>query len=46
MPGLAAEADVALAFAPRHMFKVGRTKVGRGWYTFGSRGNSFCTKGK
>jgi hypothetical protein len=46
MPVLAAEADVALTFAMRHTFKVGRTKVwGRG-YTFGSCGNSFCTKEK
>jgi len=45
---LAAEADTALAYAMRHTFKVGRTKVevgGRG-YTFGSCGNSFCTKEK
>jgi hypothetical protein len=33
MPVLAAEADVALTFAMRHTFKVGRTKVGgRGVY--------------
>lgn len=30
MPVLAAEADIALAFAMRHTFKVGRTKVGVG----------------
>lgn len=30
LPVLAAEADVTLAFAIRHTFKVGRTKVGAG----------------